>query len=165
MLDRLYCSPSPLLGLLLGLLISDLHHLLLESFLQFKQVVDLLDCGQACLSVDDLADAENLDSSGRRQLDCSDLLIAEAVFDLVLSLFPLTVLGGQLVASVDNEAHLSGDPRFPLVLLGNGVNVEVQAQKLGERLLAQDALCLEIALLDSLGGQDIRAMTEKSNKS
>ena len=78
------------------------------------------------------------------------MLVAEAIEHLVLSLLPLTILSGQLVASVDNEAHLSSDPCSPLVLLGDGVNVEVQAQKLGERLLAQDALCLEIALLDSL---------------
>ena len=148
-------STSSILGLLLGLLVANLHQLLLQSFLQFKQVVDLLDRGQTCLGVHYLTDAEDLDSSGCGQLDLFDLLVAEAIEHLVLSLLLLTLLCGELVASVDNEAHLPCDPRLSLVLLGNGVNVEVQAQKLGERLLAQDALCLQIALLDSLGGQDI----------
>ena len=70
-------------------------------------MVDLLNRGQTRLSVDNLADAEDLDSSGCGQLDCCDLLFAEAIEHLVSSLFLLTLFGGQLVASVDNEAHLS----------------------------------------------------------
>ena len=111
---------------------------------------------EATLGVDYLADTEDLNSCGRRQLDVLDLLSRQPVLKLIFRLLLLLDLRSHLVALVHDQAHLPSGFLICLVLLVDGVYVEVQAEELGKRLLAHHSLSLQVTLLDVLRGQAVR---------
>ena len=74
---------------------------------------------------------------------------------MVYLLLRLFFLRRQLVSRVDDHAHLSRCSLVCLILLRNGVDIEMQTEKFGEGLLTEHSLRLQIALLRVLGWQAV----------
>ena len=105
--------------------------------------------------MDDLADAEDLDSCRGRKFYRFDLVFSQPVLDLVLSLALLANICCQFVTGVNDHSHLARGLSVRFVLLRDGVDVEVKAKELSEGLLSHHPLSRKVALLDILGGQAI----------
>ena len=114
-------------------------------------MMNLLDGGELGPRVLDLVDVVDLDQvAWRRQLDGLDLIMGESVPLPVLLLQVLLLLRGKFPLLVDEEAELAYPLLLP-VLLCDPVDVNMHPHELGEGLLADQSLSLQVALLGSLG--------------
>ncbi len=114
-------------------------------------MMNLLDGGELGPRVLDLVDVVDLDQvAGRRQLDSLDILGGESVPLPVLLLQVLLLLRGKFPLLVDEEAELA-DPLLLPVLLCDPVDVDMYGHELGEGLLPNQSLSLQVTLLGSLG--------------
>ena len=122
-------------------------------------MMNLLDGRELGPRVLDLFDVVELDQvARRRQLDGLDLLLGESVHFPVLLLQVLLLLRGKLPLLVDEEAELA-DPLLLPVLLCHPVDVHMYLHELGEGLLPNQSLSLQVALLGSLGWEDLGPRT------
>lgn len=119
-------------------------------------MMNLLDGGELGPRILDLVNVVDLDQvARRRQLDGLDLIMGESVPLPVLLLQVLLLLRGKFPLLVDEEAELA-DPLLLPVLLCDPVDVHMHPHELGEGLLADQSLSLQVALLGSLGREDLR---------
>jgi hypothetical protein len=122
-------------------------------------MMNLLDGRELGSRVLDLFDVVELDQMARRrQLDGLDLLLGESVHFPVLLLQVLLLLRGKFPLLVDEEAELA-DPLLLPVLLCDPVDVHMHLHELGEGLLPDQSLSLQVALLGSLGWEDLGPRT------
>ena len=82
------------------------------------------------------------------QLERANLTQAQAILLLVLRYLPLSLRDGHVIARVNDEIILALDFRsLPLNIIHKHlIQVHVQTHELGEALLTQQSLCLQVHL-------------------